>query len=271
MEFPITPLTLPITILCQSTLRTFQQLGGKGITTAIAVPTATVLGSRCERRCRDIWGSTDVLALLSPLLLLPLLPVGIEGLLLRGPCRKRRHASEIVKLAVSEIVNEIVEIVSEIVEINGEIVSEIGEIVGEIVSEIVKLSVSEIVSEIGEIVSEIVSEIGEILSEIGEIVGEIVSEIVSEIGKEEACNECGCNQCGENNHNCESGGLAQFMKEPDQCEEEHPSKGPFAVKLVAEANKHSSSRRCVILSDVDKSGVAVFPEVILDILIYWIV
>ena len=53
--------------------------------------------------------------------------------------------------------------------------------------------------------------------------------------------------CGENNHNCESGGLAQFMKEPDQCEEEHPSRGPFAVKLVAEANKHSSSRRCVIL------------------------
>ena len=98
----------PITILCQSTAPAFLQLGGQGITTAIAVPTATA----------------DVLALLSPLL--PLLPVGIEGLLLRGPCRKRRHAIEIAKEIVREIVSEIGEIVSEIGEIVSEIVSEIG-------------------------------------------------------------------------------------------------------------------------------------------------
>jgi len=56
MKFPITPLTLPITILCQSTPPAFLQLGGKGILTATAVPTAMVLGSTCERKTGDVWG-----------------------------------------------------------------------------------------------------------------------------------------------------------------------------------------------------------------------
>jgi len=37
MKFPITPLTLPITILCQSTPPAFLQLGGQGLLTATAV------------------------------------------------------------------------------------------------------------------------------------------------------------------------------------------------------------------------------------------
>ena len=56
MKFPITPLTLPITILCQPTPPAFLQLGGKGLLTATAVPTATVLSFRCERKTGDDWG-----------------------------------------------------------------------------------------------------------------------------------------------------------------------------------------------------------------------
>ena len=55
MKFPITPLTLPITILCQSTLPAFLQLGGQGLLTATAVPTAMGFG-RCERKAGDVWG-----------------------------------------------------------------------------------------------------------------------------------------------------------------------------------------------------------------------
>ena len=56
MKFPITILTLPITVHCQSTVPTFLQLGGQGLLTAIAVPTAVGLGSRCERKTGDVWG-----------------------------------------------------------------------------------------------------------------------------------------------------------------------------------------------------------------------
>ena len=55
MKFPITPLTLPITILCQSTPPAFLQLGGQGLLTATAVPTAMGFG-RCERKTADVWG-----------------------------------------------------------------------------------------------------------------------------------------------------------------------------------------------------------------------
>ena len=37
MKFPITPLTLPITVHCQTTPPAFLQLGGKGILSATAV------------------------------------------------------------------------------------------------------------------------------------------------------------------------------------------------------------------------------------------
>jgi len=56
MKFPINPLTLPITIHCQSTAPAFLQLGGKGILSATAVPTAAGLGSTCERKAGDVWG-----------------------------------------------------------------------------------------------------------------------------------------------------------------------------------------------------------------------
>ena len=55
MKFPITPLTLPITIHCQSTPPAFLQLGGKGLLTATAVPTAMGF-DRCERKAADVWG-----------------------------------------------------------------------------------------------------------------------------------------------------------------------------------------------------------------------
>ena len=58
MKFPITPLTLPITILCQPTPPAFLQLGGKGILAATAVPTAMGLNSRCERKSGDVWGGS---------------------------------------------------------------------------------------------------------------------------------------------------------------------------------------------------------------------
>ena len=53
---PFTPLTVPITILCQSTAPAFLQLGGKGLFTAIAVPTQAGLGFRCVRKTADVWG-----------------------------------------------------------------------------------------------------------------------------------------------------------------------------------------------------------------------
>ena len=56
MKFPITPLTLPITILCQPTPPAFLQLGGQGLLTATAVPTQVGLGFRCERKTGDVWG-----------------------------------------------------------------------------------------------------------------------------------------------------------------------------------------------------------------------
>ena len=56
MKFPITPLTLPITIHCLSTPPAFLQLSGQGLLTATAVPTAAGLGSRCERKTADVWG-----------------------------------------------------------------------------------------------------------------------------------------------------------------------------------------------------------------------
>ena len=56
MKFPITPLTLPITIRCQSTAPAFLQLGGQGLLAETAVPTAMGLGSRCERKTGDVWG-----------------------------------------------------------------------------------------------------------------------------------------------------------------------------------------------------------------------
>ena len=52
---PFTPLTLPITIHCQSTPPAFLQLGGKGLFTAIAVPTQAGLSFRCERKTADFW------------------------------------------------------------------------------------------------------------------------------------------------------------------------------------------------------------------------
>ena len=55
MKFPIAPLTLPITIHCQSTTPAFLQLVGKGLLTATAVPTAMGFG-RCERKTGDVWG-----------------------------------------------------------------------------------------------------------------------------------------------------------------------------------------------------------------------
>jgi len=55
MKFPIAPLTLPITILCQSTPPAFLQLDGKGILSTTAVPTAMGSG-RCERKTTDVWG-----------------------------------------------------------------------------------------------------------------------------------------------------------------------------------------------------------------------
>jgi len=56
MKFPITPLTLPITILCQSTVPAFLQLGGQGLLAAIAVPTAMGLCLRWNRKTADVWG-----------------------------------------------------------------------------------------------------------------------------------------------------------------------------------------------------------------------
>ena len=56
MKFPITPLTLPITIHCQPTPPAFLQLGGQGLLTATAVPTQVGLGCRCERKTGDVWG-----------------------------------------------------------------------------------------------------------------------------------------------------------------------------------------------------------------------
>ena len=56
MKFPMTPLTLPITILCQPTPPAFLQLGGQGFLTATAVPTQVGLSSRCERKTADVWG-----------------------------------------------------------------------------------------------------------------------------------------------------------------------------------------------------------------------
>jgi len=58
MKFPITPLTVPITIHCQSTPPAFLQLGGQGILAATAVPTTGGLGSRCERKVGDVWGGS---------------------------------------------------------------------------------------------------------------------------------------------------------------------------------------------------------------------
>jgi len=58
MKFPITPLTLPITILCQSAPAAFLQLGGKGILTATAVPTAMGLSFKRERKTGDVWGGS---------------------------------------------------------------------------------------------------------------------------------------------------------------------------------------------------------------------
>ena len=55
MKFLITPLTLPITVLCHSTAPAFLQLGGQGLLTATAVPTAMGFG-RCERKTGDVWG-----------------------------------------------------------------------------------------------------------------------------------------------------------------------------------------------------------------------
>jgi len=58
MKFPITPLTLPITIFCQSTPPAFLQLGGKGLLAATAVPTQAGLGTGCERKTGDVWVGT---------------------------------------------------------------------------------------------------------------------------------------------------------------------------------------------------------------------
>ena len=56
IKFPINPLTLPITILCQPTAPAFLRLGGKGLLAVIAVPTQVGLASRCERKAGDGWG-----------------------------------------------------------------------------------------------------------------------------------------------------------------------------------------------------------------------